>query len=82
MMQIFRYEQKLEGLPPFTATIASLRIRWLTGQASLSNSVFIADDKSMKKFDYPSEWKRVDPNADIGIVWRYVGTRGWERDRK
>jgi len=83
MMEIYRDEQKLEGMPPFTATVASLRIRCLTVQASLSNLVFISSKKEVvKKFDYPVEWKRVDPKTDIGIVWKYVCTREWERDKK
>jgi hypothetical protein len=81
VMEVFGDEQKLEGMPPFTATVASLRIRCLTVQASLSNLVFLSSNKVINKFDYPVEWKRVDPKTDIGIVWKYVCTRGWDRDK-
>jgi hypothetical protein len=83
MLEIYRNPQKLEGMPSFTATVASLRIRCLTVQASLSNLVFMSSKQEVvKKFDYPVEWKRVDPKTDIGIVWKYVCTREWERDKK
>jgi hypothetical protein len=82
-LEIFRAEQKLEGMPPFTAMGASLRIRCLTVQASLSTLVFMSSKyEVIKKFDYPVEWKRVEPKTDIGIVWKYVCTREWERDKK
>ena len=82
-LEIFQAEQKLEGMPPFMALAASLQIRCLTVQASLSKLVFLSSKHEViKKFDYPVEWKHVEPKTDTGIVWKYVCTRAWERDKK
>jgi hypothetical protein len=83
VLTIYGETQKLEGVPPFEATVAVLLIRCLTMAGSISKLVFLStSDKPVAQFNYPVQWKPVDPKTDVGIVWEYVCTRGWERDKQ
>jgi hypothetical protein len=83
VLTMYKGLQKLEGVPPFSATLAVLRLRCLTVQGSLSKIVFMSSpEKIVAQYEYPVEWTRVDPKTDVGIVWKYVCTRAWEEDVK
>ena len=80
VLTMYKDLQTQEGVPPFSATLAMLRLRCLTVQGALSKIVFMSGPETVvAKYDLPVEWKRVDPKSDVGIVWKYVCTRAWER---
>jgi len=84
VVSTYRDAQKIQGLPPFRATIARVFFRCLNGTGSISK-LHLYDNPDLKgspiaRFDYPVEWRPVDHKTDIGIVWKYICTRGWERD--
>jgi len=75
--------QKIEGVPPFYAVASTLWLKCLTVSGSVSKLIFMSEVPDVKKlasFDLPADWKPVDPKTDVGLVWKYVCTRGWENE--
>jgi|MudIll2142460700_1097286.scaffolds.fasta_scaffold419415_1 hypothetical protein len=86
MLTLYRDPQKIQDLPQFGATIAHVYLKCLNVTGSLSKLVFFAGTdlkgSPVASFDYPVVWIPIDPDTDLGIVWKYVCTRGWERDNQ
>jgi len=53
---------------------------------SISKLKLFADEAAVEamtpvaEFDYPVIWRPVDIKTDVGLMWRYVCTKGWERN--
>jgi hypothetical protein len=60
------------------ATRARMLFRCMTVEGSLELLHFYASrdlrGEPVARFDYPTNWQRVDPQTDVGLVWKYVCT--------
>jgi hypothetical protein len=81
---LFASPQQFENIR-FQATISRLLIRCITVMGSLETLIFYARSdlkgEPVARFDYPTNWRSVDHQTDVGLIWRYVCTRSWEEDR-
>jgi hypothetical protein len=78
----YRELHESPGLPKFNSTIARMLFRCINATGSIAALAFLNDDKLIKRFDYDVTWRSVDPDTDIGQVWKYICTRQWEDERK
>jgi len=75
---LYSQPQRVEGMPEFRATVARMSLRCLTVTGSLSSLELYAT-RDMKgpavaKYRYPEKYRPVDPDTDVGKVWKYVCT--------
>jgi hypothetical protein len=83
VLTLYKSPQKLQGVPPFTATAAVVWFRCLSVEGSLATIVFMSSpEKVVLKQELPVDWKRVDMKTDMGLVWKYFCTRAWEREKR
>jgi hypothetical protein len=72
--------------PTFRISFARIFFRCMDATGSISKLILFTDEAAVKaktpvaKFDYPVIWKPVDIKTDVGLMWKYVCTKGWERD--
>jgi len=72
--------------PTFRVRFARIFFRCMNITASISKLKLYADEAAVKTMtpvaqdDYPVIWRRVDINTDVGLMWKYICTKGWEGD--
>ena len=72
--------------PAFRVSFARIFFRCMNITGSISKLKLFADEAAVEamtpvaEFDYPVIWRPVDIKTDVGLMWRYVCTKGWERN--
>jgi hypothetical protein len=72
--------------PAFRVSFVHVFFRCMNATGPISKLILFADEAAVKarrpvaQFDYPVIWRPVDIKTDVGLMWRYVCTKGWERD--